>query len=662
MCGIAGTMERDVRSAAALEETARLMAAPLVHRGPDADGTWADADAGVGFGHRRLSIVELSPAGEQPMVSASGRFVISYNGEVYNTDELRPELEAHGIRFRGRSDTEVLLEACAEWGVAAAMKRVIGMFAFALWDREERCLYLVRDRIGIKPLYYFATPERFTFASELTGLLAHPSFEPTVDTDAEDAFLAFDFIPAPWSIFRGVKKLEPGTVLRVKFGALDVARIEPYWTLEEAARMGAEDRFAGTLEEAADELEWLLSDAVRRRMLADVPLGAFLSGGVDSSTVVALMQKFSSQPVKTFTIGFREGAFDEAPYARAIAAHLGTDHHEHYVTDDEIRELGPAIMAQHDEPFADPSLLPTQFLSRLARSEVTVALSGDGGDELFGGYSRYRSAERMFSHPALNWGPLGKALFRTVGPKLPWGLLTGVQRLPGIAAKLGRPLSPQKMRLLASGIHNPRYFHHCLTHGGIRLVRGKVNGPKLAVDRIDNLLDQCRTGTLSPAERQQYLDTLCYLPDNILTKVDRASMAVSLEVRVPMLDHRIVEFSFRLPPSMKANGCQTKRLLRMILGRHVPEPMFERAKQGFRGPIRSWRRGPLSTWATEMTSRTRHRNSAIRPIQRRHGFSGYKDSEPAQSDSNVPRSRTRRGMRIRPSFKRLALEAWYDAR
>ena len=307
MCGIAGTIERDLPSASTLEETARRMAAPLVHRGPDADGTWTDAEAGVGFGHRRLSIVDLSPAGAQPMVSASGRFVISYNGEIYNTHELRPELEARGIRFRGHSDTEVLLEACAAWGVAAAAKRLIGMFAFALWDRAERCLYLVRDRIGIKPLYYCATAERFTFASELTGLRAHPRFEAEIDRDAVDAFLALDYIPAPWSIYRGVRKLEQGMVLRVDCGALDAVRIEPYWTLEEAARTGAADRFTGTLDEAADELERLLSDAVKRRMVADVPLGAFLSGGIDSSAVVALMQKQSARPVKTFTIGFRGG-------------------------------------------------------------------------------------------------------------------------------------------------------------------------------------------------------------------------------------------------------------------------------------------------------------------------------------------------------------------
>ena len=366
MCGIAGVVERGVRSAALLEEIARKMAVPLAHRGPDADGVWTDADAGIGIGHRRLSIIELSPAGAQPMVSASGRLAISYNGEIYNAAELRAELEARGVRFRGHSDTEILLEACAAWGVERAARRLIGMFAFAVWDRGERRLYLVRDRIGIKPLYYRATAERFSFASELTGLRAHPEFRAEIDRDAVDAFLALDYIPTPYSIYRGVRKLEPGTILRVGPGALDEVEIAPYWTLEEAARKGAADRFAGTFEEAADELERLLSDAVKRRMVSDVPLGAFLSGGIDSSTVVALMQRpIVAKPVKTFTIGFSEGAFDEAPYARSHCRSIwSTDHHEHYVTPEEIREHGPAIIdpsrraVRRSVAAADPVFVP----------------------------------------------------------------------------------------------------------------------------------------------------------------------------------------------------------------------------------------------------------------------------------------------------------------
>ena len=546
MCGIAGAIERDIRSATALDDIAWRMVAPLIHRGPDAGGAWTDADAGVGIGHRRLSIIDLSPAGAQPMVSASGRFVVSYNGEIYNTAELRLDLEASGIRFRGHSDTEVLLEACAAWGVEEAAERLIGMFAFAVWDRAARCLYLVRDRMGIKPLYYRATPERFTFASELTGLRAHPRFEAEIDGDAVDAFLALDYIPAPWSIYAGVRKLEQGTVLRVDCTALDELRIAPYWTLEEAARKGASDRFAGTFEEAADELERLLSDAVKRRMVSDVPLGAFLSGGIDSSTVVALMQGQSSKPVKTFTIGFPEGRYDEAPHARAIAEHLGTDHREHYVTEEETREHGPAIMGGHDEPFADPSLLPTLFLSRLTRSEVTVALSGDGGDELFGGYHRHLSAERILTHPALEYSPVVRALIRRAIRISPRFLRMAMQTVPGMKSKSSATLSSREMKLLARVIDDSRAVHHCLAYDGFPSAGEEADGPGLAASLVDGWIDQCEA--LSPSERQQYIDAAGYLPDNILTKVDRASMAVSLEARVPVLDHRIVEFSFRLPP------------------------------------------------------------------------------------------------------------------
>lgn len=600
MCGIAGVIERDRRPAAALEATAWKMVAPLVHRGPDAGGAWTDGDAGVGIGHRRLSIIDLSPAGAQPMVSACGRLVLSYNGEIYNAAELRRELQARGVRFRGHSDTEVLLEACAAWGVEKATARLIGMFAFALWDRKARSLHLVRDRIGIKPLYYRATPARFCFASELTGLRAHPEFAAEIDRDAVDAFMTLDYIPAPYSIYRGVRKLEPGTILRVGCGALDRVEIAPYWTLEEAARKGSADRFAGSFEEAADELERLLSDAVKRRMVSDVPLGAFLSGGIDSSTVVALMQKQSSKPVKTFTIGFSEGAFDEAPYAKAIAAHLGTDHCEHYVTPGEIREHGPAIMGHHDEPFADKSLLPTWCLSRLARKQVTVALSGDGGDELFGGYGRHVSAERILRHPALDYSPIGKSVFRRTIPLLPPFLRTGIQRLPPLNSQCPDYLSSGEMKRLARGLLRPDKFHHYLAHGGVRHAGDKVVGPRVPIELVDAWLGQSRA--LSPSERQQYIDASGYLPDDILTKVDRASMAVSLEVRVPVLDHRVIEFSFRLPSAMKTGSSTTKRILRHVLRRHVPDTMFERRKQGFTPPLQAWLTGPLTEWAGDLMS------------------------------------------------------------
>lgn len=619
------------------------MAAPLVHRGPDADGVWTDAAAGVGFGHRRLSIIDLSPAGAQPMVSACGRFAIAYNGEVYNADELRAELEARGIRFRGHSDTEALLEACAAWGVETAARRLIGMFAFALWDRAGRQLFLARDRIGIKPLYYRASRERFSFASELTGLRAHPRFEAEIDRDAVDAFLALDYIPAPHSIWRGVRKLEPGCVLRVEAGAPERVEIAPYWTLADAARKGAADRFPGSVQEAAEELERLLSDAVKRRMVSDVPLGAFLSGGIDSSTVVALMQRQSARPVKTFTIGFSQGSFDEAPYARTIARQLGTDHREHYVTPEEIREHGPAIMGHHDEPFADPSLLPTRFLSRLAREEVTVALSGDGGDELFGGYGRHLSAERVFGHPALDFNPLVKTLFHRIVPIMPSSLRAAIGRFPRMKGSTAGPLSPRDIKMLGHGIHNPWKMHHALAHGRVRLSGRGVAGPRIAVDMVDRWMEGCRS--LTPSERQQYIDASGYLPDDILTKVDRASMAVSLEVRVPVLDHRIVELALRLPPAMKTDAAETKRVLRRVLARHVPPSSFERPKQGFGAPVRAWLRGPLREWAQDLMSRR---------TTLRHGVI---DPDPP----GTGRQRLEGAGLGRITFRRVALAAWCEA-
>ncbi len=616
MCGIAGVVERDVRSAALLEEIARNMAAPLEHRGPDANGVWVDVDSGVGLGHQRLSIIDLSPAGAQPMTS--GPFTISYNGEIYNADELRGELEVRGVRFRGHSDTEVVLEACAAWGVRQATERLIGMFAFAIWDRRERSLYLVRDRIGIKPLYYCATPERFSFASELKGLRAHPSFNSTIDHDAVGAFLVLDYIPAPLSIYRSAKKLQPGTILRVEHGLLEDVELTPYWTLQDAAHKGQADRFPGTIEEATDELEGLLSDAVSRRLVSDVPIGAFLSGGIDSSVVVALMQRQSLRPVQTFSIGFKNG-FDEAPYAKKIAEHLGTEHCEYYISPEEMREHGPAIMGHHDEPFADPSLLPTYFLSRLARRQVTVALSGDGGDELFGGYDRHIMAEKFLKHPALDFGPVAKALIHRIVPVLPRPIRGVWQVFPGMHSG-GQPLlTAGEMKPLARMIYTPEMMHHLFAHGSTEIVPGS----KLVTGLMDDWLTQCEG--LDPSERQQYIDAAGYLPDNILTKVDRASMAVSLEARVPVLDHRIIEFSFCLPASMKTTINGRKRVLRKLLARHVPPAMFERPKRGFRGPLDRWLRGPLRGWVADLSVKsTLSRHGLVDPdiSSKRLGFRG----------------------------------------
>ena len=643
MCGIAGAIERNLHAAPALEDLAWTMIAPLVHRGPDAGDVWVDAEAGVAIGHRRLSIIDLSPAGGQPMVSASGRYVLSYNGEIYNTGDLRAELEARGAVFRGHSDTEVLLEGCVAWGVERTARRLIGMFAFALWDRMERCLWLVRDRMGIKPLYYSATPERFSFASELTGLSAHPGFDRATDRDAVEAFLALDYIPAPHSIFRDARKLQPGAILRVAAGSPAEVEITPYWTLAEAAQKGCAERFHGGFEDAADELERLLTDAVKRRMVSDVPLGAFLSGGVDSSTVVALMQKQSAKPVQTFTIGFESGAFDEAPWAKAIAEHLGTDHTEHYVTPEDILKHGPAVMAHSDEPLSEPSVLQTWILCRLTRRDVTVALTGDGGDELFGGYPRHVSAERLLSHPVLRHNALAKAAIHRFVPLLPRFLRKTLWRLPPLGGNLSPALSNREALILAAGIHDPGLLHHGLTAGDIDISAGRAAGPAVAISLLDSWLKQA--DALSASERQQYIDAAGYLPDYLLARYDRMSMSVSLELRVPILDHRIVEFAWRLPSSMKAGGSGTKRILKRILGRHVPEALFERPKRGFGAPMRLWMRGPLREWADSLMQKDSVlRHGVIDPVAARTAL-----------------RRLHRGKFRRLDFRQVALAAWCEA-
>ena len=636
MCGIAGFVERD-HGSIALEESVRRMVAPLRHRGPDADGVWTDAGAGVGMGHRRLSIIDLSSTGAQPMVSASGRFVISYNGEVYNAEELRKELERCGAVFRGSSDTEVLLEACAAWGIRAAVRRVVGMFAFAIWDCADRSLHLIRDRLGIKPLYYCAAPDRFLFASEITALQAHSKFSGTIDQDAIDAFMTLDYIPAPHTIFREVRKLRPGRILRVDVATLAAPRCEAYWSLNGG---GGRNRFKGTMEEASEELERLLSDAVGRRMVSDVPLGAFLSGGIDSSTVVALMQRQSTRPVKTFSIGFNEAKYNEAPHAKLIAEHLGTDHCEHFISRSEIREVGPEIMAGHDEPFADPSLFPTALLSRLARQQVTVALSGDGGDEAFGGYDRHRMVGNVMGHPAFGYSFVAKTLIRFAMTVLPPFLRTRTQVLPGLRRADSVRLSSRELSILARCIRRPEAAHYCLAHGRIRYSSRRLTGSQLAIESVQKWLAEC--ATLSAVERQQYIDASGYLPDDILTKVDRASMSTSLEVRVPLLDHRVVEFAFHLPPALKTGAVESKRILRRVLSRHVPEPLFDRPKQGFGAPVRRWMQGPLREWALDLM---------------RSGFAVQQGALQARQTQWTVR-RLQAGYCRSADFRRIALAAW----
>jgi asparagine synthase (glutamine-hydrolysing) len=595
MCGIAGFLELQRRPGTQeLEAIAVAMAARLSHRGPDASGAFVDPDAGLGLGHTRLSIVDLSSAGAQPMVSASGRYVITYNGEIYSAAEIRPELEALGHRFRGHSDTEVIAEAVDEWGVPKTVKRLIGMFAFAIWDRKDRRLTLARDRLGIKPLYLGRQNGRIAFASELKAFEALPGWKGELNEDALASYLRLAYVPSPHSIYRGIDKLAPGHIATID----ETGKIETsaYWSLADVAREGHASPLDASDAEATDMLEALLGDAVKRRLVADVPLGAFLSGGIDSSTVAAMMRANSTAPVRTYSIGFGERGYDEAPHARAVARHLGTEHTELYVSPHEAEAVIPELPTIYDEPFADSSQVPTYLLSKLTRQHVTVALSGDGGDELFAGYTRHRFARTLAGLPA----GLGRGLacgLSAAGPAL-WDRLFSfvpARRRPTLAgdkmlkaAVMLKEGGAGAYRSLVSAWDEPEK----IARKG-RELRGPIFDPAIETALPDGL------------ERMQYLDTLTYLPDDILTKVDRASMAVALEVRVPILDHRIVELSWRLPSRFKMRRGKGKWLLRQVLYRHVPQHLVERPKSGFAIPIGAWLKGPLKPWAEELLSEKR---------------------------------------------------------
>jgi asparagine synthase (glutamine-hydrolysing) len=605
MCGIAGLWDQRARlSPEALGQAARRMTDIMRHRGPDAGDVWCDVQAGLALGHRRLSIIDLTPTGAQPMVSSCGRFVISFNGEAYNFAEIRPELEALGRKFRGHSDTEVIVEACAEWGVEVAAKRLIGMFAMALWDRRDRVLYLVRDRLGIKPLYWAKVGELLLFGSELKALREHPGWQPALDRDALAAFLRLMYVPGPKTIYRGVNKLPPGTILVARAGA--APEIRPYWTLEQIARDGQNARFVGSEDEAVEALDALLGDAVERRMIADVPLGAFLSGGVDSSVVVALMQKHNMQKVRSFSIGFPEKHYNEAEHAKAVAAHLGTDHTELYVAPEHALTVIPLLPEMYDEPFSDASQIPTFLVSEMTRKHVTVALSGDGGDELFGGYNKYFQLQNLFA--ALGKMPEGTGgLMAGAIRAVPRGVWNTLAHL--IPEKQRPPQLDDKMAKLAGALAGGRdnFYRTVITHwpDAETLVPGAASPLFIADDpRVAALVP-------NPIERMQYLDSITYLPDDILTKLDRASMAVSLEARVPLIDHRVVAFSWRLNSDWKARPGHGKYLLRRVLDRYVPRALIERPKMGFAVPIDSWLRGPLKDWAESLLDEARLKREGI---------------------------------------------------
>lgn len=597
MCGIAGFFEISRKIATGEGEAClKRMIAPLSHRGPDSWGIWTDAEAGIGLGHRRLAILDLSTAGHQPMHSKDGRFIITYNGEVYNFQTVRDELRALGHTFNGGSDTEVLLAAFVQWGVTTALRRFTGMFALAVWDRKTRTLLLARDRIGVKPLYWTKQDGRILFASELKGLMAHSSWHARLDRNAVAGFLCYSYVPAPHTVFEGVCKLTPGTVLTVKSdGAVSS---EVYWDLRTAVQNGSRYPFEGDDANAADRLDAILREAVSKRMIADVPLGAFLSGGIDSSTVVALMQAQANRPVRTFTIGFNEEGYNEAEHAKAVARHLGTDHTELYVSADEARDVIPNLPDWFDEPFADPSQIPTLLVSKMTRAHVTVSLSGDGGDELFSGYPRYFLTEGLWKRI----GSVPASLRRAVGS------FVGSIREPVLdrAARLLpdrlRPLNPgRKIHRAASllGMEAGDALYGelaCVWPAANRLVPSAQAPVRIELDAslIDDLPDFLA--------RMQYYDTLTYLPDDIMVKVDRCSMAVALEAREPLLDHTLVEFVWTLPRRMKVRDGQSKWLLREVLARYVPRSLTERPKMGFSVPIGAWLRGPLKDWGEALLS------------------------------------------------------------
>ncbi|MEY3183277.1 MAG: Asparagine synthetase [Pseudomonadota bacterium] len=607
MCGLTGFWHFDrIVSRTTSEAILTDMATTIDHRGPDARGVWVDETAGLGLAHTRLSIRDLSPHGAQPMHSASGRYVIVYNGEVYNTETIKPSLHRKGYGFVGGSDTEVILAACEAFGVDQAVKQFVGMFAFALWDRQEKRLTLVRDRVGIKPLYFGIVNGVLFFGSQLKSFRQHPSWRGEIDSAVLTSYFYLNYVPAPHSIFKGIHKLKPGTFVTIN--ADKSVQETSYWDFASVAQEGVYNRQKLSTHEAIDQLDTLLQEAVKSRMIADVPLGAFLSGGIDSSVVVSMMQSQSTQPVQTFSIGFSEEGYNEAVYAKKVAQHLGTQHQELYLTSQEAIDVIPKLPTWYDEPFADVSQIPTYLVSQLARKQVAVSLSGDGGDELFAGYHRYH---------------LGYHLWRWVG-YLPFparrALSFLLKRFPISAyewlAACSRGMLParfgDKCQKLASilAMKTPQAFYETLisfwpkptalvTGGNASAVLGWQTNASYSGNLLKQSLGNSRTQFI---EQMQLMDSMTYLPDDILTKVDRASMAVGLEARVPLLDHRVIEWAWRLSPDLKVRYGQGKWILRQVLSRYVPTELFDRPKMGFGVPIDKWLRGPLRPWAEELLS------------------------------------------------------------
>jgi asparagine synthase (glutamine-hydrolysing) len=601
MCGIAGLIGVHGVGRQKLDSMVSSMSVVLTNRGPDDHGVWSDETSGVALGHRRLSIIDLSEHGHQPMHSACGRFITVFNGEIYNFRELSKILVEAGHIFRGHSDTEVLLAAITEWGIEKAVQRFNGMFAIAVWDKKERVLHLVRDRMGEKPLYYGWVGDVFLFGSELKALHAYENFKPTVNRDALALYFRYRYVPYPYSIYEGIYKLTPGSILTVhpeKPGELP----EPiaYWSLQELVEKGVAEPFSNNESDIISNFEQLLGDAVEMRMVSDVPLGAFLSGGIDSSTIVALMQSRSNRPVETFSIGFNEADYDEAIYAKAVAKHLGTSHTELYVTAKEAMDVIPLLAQMYDEPFADSSQIPTHLLAQMARKHVTVALSGDAGDELFAGYWRHFMATRI-------WDNAQK--YPEFMRRFCAGSITSIS--PGSWDRMRQSIDfllPEKLRNFAVGDRAYKMASIIGSKNETEMYRALVSDwfepENLVLKSKEPQLDSMdESGSLQLADfrnKMMFLDSMNYLPGDILTKVDRATMAVSLEARVPFLDPKVIEFSCRVPMDMKVRNGKGKWILRQLLSRYVPDSLVNRPKMGFGVPIDSWLRGPLRGWAEDL--------------------------------------------------------------
>lgn len=607
MCGFAGFLE--FAPARSRDESVRLveqMTNRLTHRGPDDHGQWLNESGTVAMGHRRLSILDTSQHGHQPMTSPCGRFVLAYNGEVYNHLELRRELQQGGATFRGQSDTETIVVAFSEWGIASTIERCVGMFAMAVWDTHQQSLTLIRDRLGIKPLYYGLSHGGFLFGSELKALRVHPAFDSSLNRGAISRFLQHSYVPTPHTIHSNFRKLPAGSALTISASKkltsnADLSSVNVWWDAKSVAQQSLSNPVSDSHDAMVERLDELLTDAVRLRMLSDVPLGAFLSGGIDSSLVCALMQKQSDRPVQTFTIGFEEAGYNEADHAKRIAQHLGTDHTEYYVTPDEARDVIPRLPEMYDEPFADSSQIPTFLVSQLARQHVTVALSGDGGDELFGGYNRY-------FHIRDRWLQVSRIPCRKLISKLlsvPGNLLAGRWRDRFLYRANLLGMNSAGALYQNANLHWPP---------GDNLVQNSTD----AGSTYWNQDAWLHAG--NPIEEWMWLDAATYLPDDILTKVDRASMAVSLEVRVPVIDHRVFELAWSLPFDSKVSSNNGKLILQDVLSRYVPREMFERPKMGFGVPIDAWLRGPLRDWAESLLTERRLRDQGLlnpEPIRRK---------------------------------------------